>query len=149
MNISNAGLELIKRFEGFRAHAYPDPATKGEPYTIGYGTTIYPLGTKVKLGDVVSEGEALLCLEHDIKAAEAAVRGALHQVLTDNAFSALVSFVYNLGAGAFHSSTLLREVNAGNMHATAQEFLKWDKANGKTMQGLLTRREAEASLFLS
>ena len=145
MKTSQVGLQLIKDFEGFRNYAYDDGVGV---WTIGYGTTIYPDGRKVKRGDRCSLDEAEKFLRFDLKNFEDAVSNAVRVTLTQNQFDALVSFTYNVGAGALRSSTLLKKLNRGDMKGAAFEFEKWNKAGGKVMAGLTRRRLAERALFL-
>lgn len=149
MQTSDKGLALIKQSEGFRGNAYPDPATGGKPYTIGNGTTVYPSGMPVKLGDKVTEQQAEAYLGNDVKKFEAAVSNAIKVKLTQGQFDALVSFTYNVGPANMASSTLIKKLNAGDVKGAADEFLRWNKAAGKVMAGLTTRRAAERALFLS
>lgn len=138
--INQAGLDLIKQFEGLRLEAYVCPAGV---LTIGYGTT-----SGVKKGDRITAEQAEALLRKDVEKFEKAVNAAVTVPLNGNQFSALVSFTYNLGAGALQKSTLLKLLNQGNYDAAAQEFLKWNKAGGKVLTGLVRRREAERTLFL-
>jgi lysozyme len=149
MQTSDNGLSLIKKSEGFRGNAYPDPATGGKPYTVGYGTTVYPSGMPVKLGDKVTEQQADAYLRNDVKKFEAAVSNAVKVKLTQGQFDALVSFTYNVGPANMASSTLIKKLNAGDVNGAADEFPRWNKAAGKVMAGLTTRRAAERALFLS
>lgn len=149
MQTSDKGLALIKQSEGFRSNAYPDPATGGKPYTIGNGTTVYPSGMPVKLGDKVTEQQADSYLRNDVKKFESAVSNAVKVKLTQGQFDALVSFTYNVGPANMSSSTLIKKLNAGDSAGAADEFLRWNKAAGKVMAGLTTRRAAERALFLS
>lgn len=149
MQTSDNGLALIKQSEGFRDKAYPDPATGGKPYTIGNGTTVYPSGMPVKLGDKVTEQQADSYLRNDVKKFESAVSNAVKVKLTQGQFDALVSFTYNVGPANMGSSTLIKKLNAGDVKGAADELLRWNKAAGKVMAGLTTRRAAERALFLS
>lgn len=146
-----AGIYLIKGFEGFERKPYPDPATGARPYTIGYGTTVYPNGSRVELNDpVIDESTALVYLWHDLKAFETGVDALTRDDLTQNQFGALVSFGYNCGLQNLKVSTLLKKVNENpNDPTIAVEFLRWNKANGKVMNGLTRRRKAEADLYFS
>jgi len=146
-----AGIYLIKGFEGFESKPYPDPATGARPYTIGYGTTVYPNGTRVELTDpAIDESTALVYLSHDLKVFENGVDALTRDDLTQNQFGALVSFGYNCGLQNLKVSTLLKKVNANpNDPTIAAEFLRWNKANGKVMNGLTRRRKAEADLYFS
>jgi lysozyme len=148
MQISESGLGLIAKFEGLRLSAYPDPGTGDEPWTIGYGTTIYPNGHKVRKGHVVTRAEALEYLQHDTKKFADSVNRLVKVPLNQNQFDALVSFTYNIGEGALQRSTLLRKLNSGDYRSAANEFGKWVNAGGKELDGLVIRRAAERDLFL-
>ncbi|HUN42210.1 MAG TPA: lysozyme [Acetobacteraceae bacterium] len=143
---NDAGLELIKRFEGCRLQAYQDVAGI---WTIGYGHT-----GGVTEGMTITQHQADLFLRNDLLATENAVVAAIMQAATaENQFGAMVALAYNIGAGAFKSSTVLRQHLAGNTAAAADAFLLWDKAtiDGKlqVVQGLSNRRHAERSLYLT
>lgn len=140
--ISDHGLALIKQFEGCKLAAYPDPATGGEPWTIGIGHT-----GGVKPGDTCTEDEAMDWLRDDCRRAEDAINELVEPELTQNQRDALISFIYNVGVGNFKNSTMLKLLNANNMDAAAQQFKRWANAAGHPMAGLLARREAEAGLF--
>lgn len=144
-----AGIELIKSFEGFYAKPYPDPATGNKPYTIGYGTTVYPSGKRVELTDPpIDESTALVYLSHDLKTFEYGVDSLTRDDINQNQFGALTSFAYNCGLQNLKISTLLKKVNANpNDPTIAAEFVRWNKANGKVMNGLTRRRKAEAQLY--
>ncbi len=139
--INAAGLALIKEFEGLQLEAYLCPA--GVP-TIGYGST-----AGVHLGDRITEATAEALLKEELRQFEAAVSQAVQVPLTVNQFSALVCFAYNVGTEAFRSSTLLQVLNQGSYEAAAQELLRWNKAAGGVLPGLVRRRTAEQQLFLS
>jgi lysozyme len=149
--ISQAGIDLIKEFEGWSAKPYPDPATGNLPITIGYGNTFYENGTKVKMTDVVitkERGEALL--RNSLIQFERYVDSYCIDTVNQNQFDALVSFCYNLGPANLKSSTLLKKVNANPNDPTIEaEFMKWTKAGGKTLKGLVRRREAESKLYFT
>ena len=144
MKISNKGLELIKEFESFSANAYLCPA--GKP-TIGYGNTFWEDGTPVKIGDQISKERAETLLKHVVDNFSVAVEVDIKIEVTQNQFDAMVSLAYNIGLGAFKNSTLLRQLNRGNFVGASQEFLRWDKSNGKPLLGLTRRREREKLLF--
>ena len=147
MNLSKTGLDLIKRFESFRAAPYLCSA--GVP-TIGYGTTIYPNGIKVKLSDQkITQQLAETFLQHHVNAIEKDVSKLVKVTLTQNQFDALVSFAYNVGIGAFGDSTLLKLLNAGDIDNASKQFERWNKAGGKVSNGLTRRRNAEKALFLA
>ena len=143
MNISDAGIDLIKKFEGCRLAAYPDPASGGEPWTIGYGHT-----GGVKEGDTCTQDQADAWLLSDLDYSEAAVAHLVKVALEQHQFDPLVSFVYNLGQVAFGGSTLLKLLNTSQYDAVPAQFLRWDKGpNGQPLPGLTRRRHAEASMF--
>lgn len=146
--ISAKGLNLIKQFEGFLAKPYKCPA--GIP-TIGYGATYYPNGLKVSLNDkAITEGQASTMLMNMLRTYEKSVDSFCRDDINQNQFDALVAFAYNVGVNALKSSTLLKKVNANpNDQAIRAEFLKWNKANGKALNGLTNRRIAEADLYES
>lgn len=154
--VNEKTIDLIKSFEGLFLKAYPDPGTvndpikKGKPITIGYGTTKYPDGRLISLGDVITEPQALEYLAFEVNQKAAAVEKLLRVVPNDNQFGALVSFAYNLGEGNLSSSTLLKKCNVNpDDESIRAEFLKWNKANSKVMAGLTRRRIAEADLYFS
>ena len=147
MKTSQRGIALIKEFEGLRLSAYPDPGSGNEPWTIGIGTTVYPDGRKVKRGDKITEQEALNFLRIDLAKFEAEVNRLVKVKLNQNQFDALVSLVYNIGAGAFAKSTLLRLLNAGDYRGAEDQFARWNRAGVNVMPGLVRRRSAEAHLF--
>ena len=143
------GIDLITSFEGFEAKPYPDPATGNKPYTIGYGTTVYPSGKRVELTDPpIDKSTALTYLSHDLKQFEYGVDALTVDTINQNQFGALVSFSYNCGLQNLKSSTLLKKVNANpNDPTIAAEFAKWCRGNGKIMKGLQRRRAAESELY--
>ena len=147
MNLSKTGLDLIKRFESFRAAPYLCSA--GVP-TIGYGTTVYPNGIKVKLSDQkITQQLAESFLQFHVNAIEKDVSKLVKVTLTQNQFDALVSFAYNVGLGAFRDSTLLKLLNSGDIDGASKQFERWNKAGGKIVDGLTNRRKAEKVLFLA
>lgn len=146
MKISNKGLDLIKKFEGFSAAPYLCPAGVA---TIGYGNTRYDDGTKVRMSDKpISKSEALEMLRNQVdKIYGSAVNRYVVTDTTQNQFDALCSFTYNLGAGNLRTSTLLRKHNEGKHKRAAGEFLKWTRAGGRVLKGLVRRRKAESELY--
>jgi len=148
--INKATIDLIKEFEGLELKAYVDPATGNEPITIGYGTTYYPDGKKVKMGDVCTEQQATEYLTADVNKFAKKVKTLITSNVNDNQFGALTSFAYNVGTGNLSSSTLRKKVNANpNDISIEAEFMKWNKAAGKIMNGLTRRRAAEAKLYFT
>ncbi len=134
------GLLLIKSFEGLRLKAYKDAVGI---WTIGYGTT-----RGVRPGQVITEAQAVQFLQEDLTRFEKSINEVVRSPINDNQFSALACFTYNVGPGAFRSSTLLKKLNAGDIRGAADELLRWDKAGGRTLAGLTRRRKAERLLFL-
>ncbi|WOE33064.1 MULTISPECIES: lysozyme [unclassified Acinetobacter] len=145
MITSDQGIALICSFEGKRLQAYDDGVGI---WTIGFGTTIYPNGQKVKKGDTCTEAQAKQYMRNDLKVFEQTVNDAVTIVLTQNQFDALVSLTYNIGSGAFKNSTLLKKLNAGDIKGAANQFDVWVNAGGKRLQGLVNRRAKEKELFL-
>ena len=142
--INQAGLDLIKRFEGFEARAYLDAV--GVP-TIGYGHTRTVSADDVNAGRQIDEQTAESLLQEDCDSAQADVERYIDAELNDNQFSALVSFVFNLGGGALRGSTLRRRLNAGDYDAVPSELARWVYAGGRVLNGLVRRRRAEGELF--
>jgi GH24 family phage-related lysozyme (muramidase) len=143
------GLDIIKSFEGLRTAAYPDPGTGGEPWTIGYGHTSAAGPPNVYPGLTITTAEAEEILKRDLGVFENTVSSATTRTPTSDQFSAMVSFTFNVGSGAFRDSTLLKKHNAGDFAGAADEFLRWVYANGNVMAGLERRRKAERALYLS
>lgn len=148
MTTSPAGRKSITAHEGNVLTAYPDPATGGEPWTIGVGHTSAAGLPKVVKGMRITAAESDEILSRDLKTFEAGVRSAVKVPLNQNAFDALVSLAFNIGVGAFSKSTLVRKLNSGDRLGAADQFLVWNKAAGKPMQGLSARRASERKLFL-
>lgn len=146
--ISKKGINLIKKYEGFSSKPYLCPANVP---TIGFGATFYPDGRKVKLTDEpISEVIAEVILKKQLEKFEQYVDSYSTDKLNQNQFDALVSFCFNLGPANLKASTLLKKVNANPNDPTIKdEFMKWVKAGGKTLKGLVSRRAEEASLYFS
>lgn len=150
MNINQDTLNLIKYFEGFSSKAYPDPGSGGEPITICYGTTVYPNGSKVKLGDIRTKEECEKYFLSDIERFSTEVAKYIKRTISDNQFGALVSFAYNVGINNFRKSTLLKKVNINPKDLSiASEFAKWKTSSGIVLSGLVKRRQAESALYFS
>jgi lysozyme len=143
----NKGTPIIRKFEGLKLTAYLCPANV---WTIGYGSTFYENGSKVQQGDKITLDRADKLLLEMVKRFEISVKGLVKSSINDNQLGALTSFAFNVGVGAFSKSTLLRKVNANPNDLTIRnEFMRWTKAGGKVLKGLVTRREAEANLYFS
>ena len=141
MRLSVAGLELLKKSEGFRERIYTDVAGIR---TIGFGHRLAP-GEAYASGITAVQAESILAA--DVSTAEAAVKRLVQVPLTQGQFDALVDFVFNVGAGRLASSTLLRYLNSGNYDAAAWQLLAWDHAGNHEIAGLKLRREAEFRLW--
>ena len=142
MQINKRGLELIKSFEGLRLDSYRCPAGVA---TIGYGST----GPHVRIPMTITPGEAERLLQKDIARFETGVTAMVSGVPTsENEFSAMVSLAFNIGLGAFATSTLLKRHKAGNKIGAANAFLMWNRAGKRVLPGLIRRREAERALYL-
>lgn len=138
-------LEIIKKWEGCRLEAYPDPATGGAPWTIGWGAT----GPSIGPGTVWTQEEADVTLHKHVRLFAGYVDKMLHGIdLTPNQLAALISLCYNIGPGNLEQSTLLRKIKAGDYDGAADQFLRWNRAGGRVMQGLTNRREHERAVFL-
>lgn len=143
MNISQTGIDLIKHFEGLSLKAYLCPA---KVWTIGYGTTGVP---EARPGSVITKERAEALLKEDVEKFSRQVYTLCGDVVvSQHQFDALVSFAYNVGIGAFKTSTLLKKLRSKDYSGASKEFLRWTKAGGKELPGLVTRRRAESILFL-
>ena len=138
---SESGIRLITSFEGIKLHAYDDGVGV---WTIGIGTTVYPNGERVKRGDSCTEEQAREYLAHDLKKFEACVNQYVRVSLNQHQYDALISLVYNIGAGAFRGSTLLKKLNTGDYTGAADEFLRWNKGGHRVLPGLDRRRKSES-----
>lgn len=144
MKLSQRGIDLIKQFEGYSSKAYPDPATGGAQWTIGYGTT-----KGVKPGMVITAEQAEKMLRDDVAKFESGVSSLITSPTTQGQFDAMVSLAYNIGLGNFGKSTLLKKHNARCYTCAADQFRVWNRANGKVMNGLTKRRAAERQVYMS
>lgn len=146
MVISQQGIDLIKEFEGCYLTAYKCPANV---WTIGYGTTEPIDGKPISQGMTITQKQADELLLKNLKTYEKAVNDYTQVSLNQNQFDALVSFTYNVGTGAYKTSTLLQKLNKSDYQGASEEFAKWKYAGGKVLNGLVRRREAERKLFLT
>lgn len=145
MQTNQEAKEIIKEREGLRLTAYQDT---GGVWTIGYGTTAMAgVGITPKRGMKITQAEAERYLDLYLKKVEAQVFALVNVPLNVNQFSALVSFVYNLGPTQVRGSTLLRKLNAGDYKGASNEFGRWVYDNGVKLEGLVTRRRMEKALF--
>lgn len=150
MNISEAGVQLVKDFEGCRLVAYPDPKTGGDPWTVGYGAT----GAGIGPGTVWGQGQADARLKEDLTHFEQIVLKHVKVPVTQGQFDALVSIIYNVGPGSMNKdgiirlkngnpSTLLRKLNEGDYTSARGEFMRWVSPGSSVENGLRRRRAAE------
>lgn len=139
-------VDIIKKWEGFRSKAYQDSVGV---WTIGYGTTFYSTGKRVSRGDTITREQAETELMYYVenKAAKP-IKRLVKVPLNNNQFCALVSFIYNVGSGAFTRSTMLKRINSKNYDGAAAEFDRWVHAGGRKLLGLVRRRNEEQALFL-
>lgn len=136
-------LALIKRWEGCRLTAYPDPGTGGDPWTIGWGST----GPGIRKGLVWTQAQADARLAEDVADFLAGVEEIIRIPLAPHEAGALTSLAYNIGLSAFRRSTLASLLNQGDRLSAAQQFKRWNKAGGRVMKGLTNRREDERKVF--
>jgi len=146
MQASQKAIDLIKQFEGFRSKPYLCPA--GVP-TIGYGSTFYENGTKVTMqDDCIDQEEATDILKAHVDKIVGNLAARIVSLgLNQNQIDALVSWVYNLGIGNFDKSTLYKKLKLKQFKEAGLEILVWNKSQGKTLEGLVKRRQAEFNLF--
>lgn len=140
MRTSKQGIETIKAHEGLRLEAYDDGVGV---WTVGYGSTL-----GVKKGMAITRAEADARLISDLAEAERTVDFSVTVPLSQQQFDALVSLAFNIGAGAFTSSTLVKRLNESKYHDAAAQFDRWVHAGKKKLPGLVKRRAAEKTLFL-
>lgn len=139
LTVSLAGLAFIAHFEGTRTAAYKD--------TAGVATICTGHTRHVRMGDQRTLGECEQFLKEDASEAGRAVSRLVKVGMTQDQYDALVSFTFNLGAGSLEKSTLLRKFNAGDCLGASREFSRWVRADGVVLNGLVTRRAAEAAKF--
>ena len=141
------GINLLHEFESCRLEAYLCPANV---WTIGWGNTQYENGIRVRQGDRITQQRADELFKNMLTTFESGVNRSVTSSINDNQFSALVCFAYNIGIGAFRSSTLLRLVNENpNNPEISNQFLRWNRAGGRVLAGLTRRRTAESDLYFS
>jgi lysozyme len=148
MKVSAKGIDLVKKFEGCKLKAYADPVGI---WTIGYGTIRFPNGQKVKQGDIITQAQAEEYLMHELNTKGQQIQHHFYNTfLTQNKIDAILSFTYNLGVGALGKSTLLKKIKANpNDQSIELEFMKWVRAGGKVLNGLVKRRQAESDLYFT
>lgn len=145
MDIDKHGLQLIKTCEGYREMAYLCPAGI---WTVGYGHTSMAGEPHVSRGMRLTRPQAEKVLARDLEDFANGVHAAIRVDLTDHQFVALVSFAYNVGLGAFRTSSVLRAVNARDFESVPRRLNLWVKAGPRVLPGLVKRRAAEGALFM-
>lgn len=146
MEISDAGIALIKSFEGFRSRPYKDAVGIN---TIAYGATYYPDGRRVRMTDPpLSEAEGDMLLRYQVRAYADGIERYAQVPLTQSQFDALTSWAYNVGLEAARTSTLMRLLNSGDYEGAADQLPRWNRAGGRVLAGLTRRRLAEREMFL-
>lgn len=143
MKAHDLATAIVKRWEGCELVAYPDPATGGDPWTLGYGAT----GPGIGPGVTWTLEQAEERLERDVRRFMDGVKERLERYASPQQIAAMTSLAYNIGLGAFGNSTLLRLFNAGDVGGASEQFGRWVFASGKRMQGLANRRADERRLF--
>lgn len=155
LKISNTGLSHLRKMEAFLSHLYNDGPTKNTGHcTIGYGHLVHYNPCDVKKYafeqqyiNGITMKKATVLLQTDVAVAEKAINKLVTVRLNQNKFDALVSLVFNIGAGAFSTSTLLKAINSNQLNQAPSAFRMWKKTGGKISAGLINRREAEIRLF--
>lgn len=145
MKIGTEGINLIKEFEKCKLKAYLD--SRNIP-TIGWGNTFYEDGSKVKMGETITQERADELFVNILKDFEEKLNSLVTSILNQNQFDAIMTFVYNIGQEAFSISTILKKINLNpNDPTIALEFMRWNKSAGRVLNGLTRRRQQEASLY--
>ena len=146
LHINEAGMDLIKHYEGWRESPYLCSAARP---TIGYGSTWDVDGNAVTLDHPnITKKQGQYLLLREVRHSEAAIKKLVKANLTENMFSSLCSFIYNVGSGNFQKSTMRMKLNRGLHEDAADEFPKWRKAGGRIVKCLVRRRKQERELFL-
>ena len=146
-HINDRGIEMVKSFEGISLKPYLCPANV---WPVGYGATVGSDGGPIDLDmEPITEDKAEALLIRDLESSEGLVRRLIKTALTENQYSALTSFTFNVGAGALQRSTLRMKLNRGEVQNAADEFPKWRIAGGRILAGLVRRRAAERALSLA
>lgn len=147
MIVTKEGIKLMHQYEGLKLKAYLCPA---KVWTIGYGNTFYEDKSKVKEGDEITKKRAEELFLNVMNDFAKGVKKLLSKEIKDNQFSALVSLSYNIGLNAFKKSTILKKVNDNPMDKTiSDEFIRWNKASGRVLNGLTKRRIEESKMYFS
>lgn len=145
MKNSQALIEMIQNFEGFAPTLTDDVGHA----MIGFGCDLSVLEAKKYIGKTITKEEAVTLLLSRLQPVVEFINKVVLTPLTQNQFDALCDFVYNVGAGNFYGSTLLKKLKQSDYVGAAEEFVKWNMAGGKVIPGLTKRRLQEKTLFLS
>ena len=146
-HINERGIEIVKSFEGLALRPY---VCAGGVNSVGYGATRSSTGGPIDLDmEPITEAEAEALLLRDLESSQGWVSRLIKTALTENQYSALTSFTFNVGAGALQRSTLRMKLNREEYQVAADEFPKWRIAGGRILAGLVRRRAAEKALFLA
>lgn len=140
LSLSAAGLLAICGYEGFSDTVYIP--VRGDAPTAGFGHK----DSRLTVGERVTSAQALAWLGEDVHQAESAVRRCVSVPLYQHEFDAYVSFAFNVGGGAFCSSTLVRKLNSGDYEGACSELKRWVYAGGRKVDGLVKRREKEYAM---
>jgi lysozyme len=146
LTVTAAATAGISKHEGFREAAYTPVV--GDVATIGGGTTVYPDGSRVKIGDKITRKQAEEYLMHDLGKFSTAIKSCVKVPLSQNEFDAYLSLTYNIGSNAFCKSTLVKKLNTFDYEGACKQILIWDKFNGKALRGLSERRKQEYDLCI-
>ncbi|AFY38897.1 glycoside hydrolase family 24 [[Leptolyngbya] sp. PCC 7376] len=149
-----SAIDLIKKFEGIELHAYPDPLTGGDPWTIGYGSTFYENGAKVKKGDTITKEQAERELINNCKKSFLPHLAKIPHFneMDDNQKGAILSFAYNLGArfyGANNFETITRTLKNKDWGNMRKALILYRNPGSNVEAGLLRRRNAEADVWFT
>lgn len=147
MKLSEKNVKFIQSFEGCKLEAY---LCQAQVWTIGWGSTYYPDGSRVKEGDKITQAQADELFINTIQPYVDCVNKNLKTKVSQNKFDAMVSLTYNIGCGGFKRSSVLKKTNINpNDPSIANSFLLWNKIKGKVSNGLQRRREAEKNLYFT
>lgn len=147
LKITQDMLDLIKKWEGLELKAYKDAVGI---WTIGYGTTASAgVGITPRAGMTITEKQAEEYLRRYLEKRMPQTLGWIKVPTTQNQFNAIMSFIYNVGIGAFQNSTLLRKHNAKDFKGASLEFQRWNKAKGRVLKGLVNRRKDEMDMYIN
>jgi lysozyme len=139
--VSVAGLVTIQHHEGLRLDAYVP--VKGDKVTIAHGSTTYPDGSPIKMGDKVTREKATAMLKHDVDKFHTAMVKCINVPISQNEYDAFISLTYNIGSSAFCSSTLVKKLNQKDYAGACSEILRWNRFKGEILKGLDNRRKTE------